>query len=47
MQKVRSERYEDTVGLYGLEEGNERGQRLIEFCEKRIFLFATDGLSRN
>ena len=32
--KVGYERYEDTEGSYGVGEINERGQRLIDLCEK-------------
>ena len=39
---VGSERCENTVRPYGLGEVNERGQRLIEFCEKEnLFIYNT------
>ena len=43
--KVGGKQYEDTVGPHGLGKVNEKGTRLIEFCEKENRLFATHGLS--
>ena len=41
--KVGSERYEGTVGPYGVGQSNEMGQRLIEFCvrERESFICNT------
>ena len=37
--KVGKTRFEDTVGRHGLGDINERGQKLMEFCEKEdLFL---------
>ena len=35
-----------TVGPHGSGNINERGRRLVEFCEKKTFLFATQGLNK-
>ena len=40
MQKVGDERYQNIVGMHGLGRGNERGERVIQFCQENKLLIA-------
>ena len=39
--KVRDERYQNIVKMHGLGRRNERGERLIQFCQENKLIIAS------
>ena len=37
---VADKRYQNTVGMHGLGRRNERGERLIQFCQENKLIIA-------